>query len=30
MNYLLLKHLHMSLAAVSGSLFLLRGLWMMA
>ena len=30
MSYLLLKHLHMSLAAVSGSLFLLRGLWMLA
>lgn len=30
MNYLLLKHLHMSLAAVSGALFLLRGLWMLA
>ena len=30
MNYLLLKHLHMTLAAVSGSLFLLRGLWMIA
>lgn len=30
MNYLLLKHLHMTLAAVSGSLFLLRGLWMLA
>ena len=30
MSYLLLKHLHMTLAAVSGVLFLLRGLWMMA
>lgn len=30
MSYLLLKHLHMSLAAASGALFLLRGLWMMA
>ncbi|SHG72570.1 SirB2 family protein [Massilia sp. CF038] len=30
MNYLLLKHVHMSLAALSGSLFLLRGLWMLA
>ena len=30
MTYLLLKHLHMTLAAVSGSLFLLRGLWMLA
>lgn len=30
MTYLLLKHVHMSLAAASGSLFLLRGLWMLA
>ncbi len=30
MNYLLLKHLHMSLAAASGMFFLVRGLWMMA
>lgn len=30
MSYLLLKHLHMSLAVVSGALFLLRGLWMLA
>lgn len=30
MNYLLLKHLHMTMAAVSGALFLLRGLWMLA
>ncbi len=30
MTYLLLKHLHMTLAAVSGTLFLLRGLWMLA
>ena len=29
MNYLLLKHLHMSFAALSGALFLLRGLWML-
>jgi uncharacterized membrane protein SirB2 len=29
MNYLLLKHLHMSFAAMSGALFLLRGLWML-
>ena len=29
MNYLLLKHLHMSCAALSGALFLLRGLWML-
>ena len=30
MTYLLLKHLHMTLAALSGSLFLVRGLWMLA
>lgn len=30
MTYLLLKHLHMTLAALSGSLFLARGLWMLA
>ena len=30
MNYLLLKHFHMSFAAISGLLFLLRGLWMLA
>ncbi len=30
MSYLLLKHAHMSLAAVSGVLFLVRGLWMLA
>ncbi len=30
MTYLLLKHLHMSLAAISGALFLLRGAWMLA
>ncbi len=30
MSYLLLKHVHMTLAAISGSLFLLRGLWMLA
>ena len=29
MNYLVLKHLHMSCAALSGSLFLLRGIWML-
>jgi uncharacterized membrane protein SirB2 len=29
MYYLTLKHAHMTLAAVSGSLFLLRGLWML-
>lgn len=30
MTYLLLKHLHMTLAAVSGTLFLVRGVWMLA
>jgi uncharacterized membrane protein SirB2 len=30
MNYLFVKHLHMAMAAMSGSLFLLRGLWMLA
>lgn len=30
MSYLLLKHAHMSFAAISGALFLLRGLWMVA
>lgn len=30
MNYLLLKHAHMTLAAISGTLFLVRGLWMLA
>lgn len=30
MTYLLLKHLHISLAALSGTLFLVRGLWMLA
>lgn len=30
MTYLLFKHLHMTLAALSGSLFLLRGVWMLA
>jgi uncharacterized membrane protein SirB2 len=30
MTYLLLKHSHMTLAALSGALFLLRGLWMLA
>ena len=29
MSYLLLKHAHMSFAAISGLLFLVRGLWMM-
>lgn len=30
MDYLFVKHLHMSCAALSGSFFLLRGLWMLA
>ena len=30
MSYLLLKHAHMTLAAVSGTLFLVRGVWMLA
>jgi uncharacterized membrane protein SirB2 len=29
MNYLAIKHLHITCAALSGSLFLLRGLWML-
>lgn len=29
MNYLALKHLHITCAALSGSFFLLRGLWML-
>lgn len=29
MDYLILKHIHMSCAAISGSLFVLRGIWMM-
>jgi uncharacterized membrane protein SirB2 len=29
MDYLLLKHFHMSCAALSGSFFFLRGLWML-
>jgi uncharacterized membrane protein SirB2 len=29
MDYLSLKHFHMGCAALSGSLFLLRGVWMM-
>lgn len=29
MNYLAIKHLHISCAALSGSLFLLRGFWML-
>jgi uncharacterized membrane protein SirB2 len=30
MNYLVLKHMHMSFAGLSGALFLLRGAWMLA
>lgn len=30
MSYILLKHAHMTLAATSISLFLIRGLWMLA
>lgn len=30
MHYLMLKHAHMTLAALSGVLFLVRGLWMLA
>ena len=30
MSYLLFKHAHMGLAALSGALFLVRGLWMLA
>lgn len=29
MNYFAIKHLHMTCAALSGSLFLVRGLWML-
>jgi uncharacterized membrane protein SirB2 len=29
MEYLTLKHFHMSMAALSGSFFFLRGLWML-
>ncbi len=29
MNYLALKHLHITFAALSGGFFLLRGLWML-
>ncbi|MCY7388623.1 MAG: SirB2 family protein [Burkholderiales bacterium] len=29
MDYTSIKHLHMALAALSGSLFLLRGIWML-
>ena len=29
MEYLMLKHLHMSFAALSGALFVLRGVWML-
>lgn len=30
MNYLLLKHFHITLAVLSGTLFLVRGAWMLA
>jgi uncharacterized membrane protein SirB2 len=30
MNYLLLKHFHMTCAALSGGFFLIRGTWMLA
>ncbi|HEY0489706.1 MAG TPA: SirB2 family protein [Telluria sp.] len=30
MSYILLKHVHMTLAAASASLFLVRGMWMLA
>lgn len=30
MNYLAIKHLHITCAVLSGSFFLLRGLWMLA
>lgn len=30
MNYLAIKHLHIAFAVLSGSFFLLRGLWMLA
>ncbi|WP_041376577.1 SirB2 family protein [Polaromonas naphthalenivorans] len=30
MNYLAIKHLHITFAVLSGSFFLLRGLWMLA
>lgn len=29
MNYLLIKHIHMTCAALSGSLFFVRGIWML-
>lgn len=29
MNYLILKHFHMTCAALSGSFFLVRGIWML-
>lgn len=29
MNYLAIKHLHITCAAISGSFFLLRGIWML-
>jgi len=30
MNYLAIKHIHITFAALSGGFFLLRGLWMLA
>lgn len=30
MNYLAVKHLHVTFVALSGALFVLRGIWMMA
>lgn len=30
MSYYALKHIHMTFAVLSGALFLLRGLWMLA
>ncbi|RJG09367.1 SirB2 family protein [Massilia cavernae] len=30
MSYLMLKHAHMTLAAISGTFFLIRGMWMLA
>lgn len=30
MEYIAIKHLHVTFAALSGSLFLLRGIWMLA
>ena len=30
MNYIAIKHLHITMAVLSGSFFLLRGIWMLA